>query len=253
MEGFESSTVRANFRPEYAQCPRHGRWQSNRLDEAGVIRFLAHCPLCDREKIIARAAIPSRFEGREFGNYIVELPGQRLALAAARDYAEHFAERRRAGTCLVFTGRPGTGKSHLAIAIAVHVMRQGYSALYRNAYDVIRAVRDTWRRDASRSEEDVLGSFAGSDLLILDEVGAPTGPGGEQCELFKIINRRYERVAPTIVISNQNRDGLLACLGERAFDRLRENGGRLIVFDWPSFRARCVSGLRKDSPNKEKG
>src|SRR3569832_1251412 len=110
MEGFESSTVMANFRPEYAQCPRHGRWQSNRLDEAGVIRFLAHCPLCDREKIIARAAIPSRFEGREFGNYIVELP--RTAPCAGSGARLRGTFRRKASRryLLGVHGPPGYGE-----------------------------------------------------------------------------------------------------------------------------------------------
>lgn len=235
MEAFEASSS-ASFRPEYAHCVRHGRWQSNRVDAAGTVRYVTHCPSCEYEKILVCANIPPRFKHCELSNYTIRCSEQRLALDVATDYAEHFADRRRAGTCLVFVGRSGTGKSHLAIGIASHIMRAGYGALYCNVYDAVRAIRDTWSRGASRSEEDVLRRFTSIDLLILDEVGAPMVNGGEQNELFKMINRRYERVAPTLVISNQNRDGLLASLGERAFDRLRENGGRLVAFDWESFR-----------------
>jgi DNA replication protein DnaC len=44
---------------------------------------------------------------------------------------------------------------------------------------------------------------------------------------------------PTIVISNLAKDGLQDYLGERAFDRLRENGGKLVVFDWESYRSKA--------------
>lgn len=79
------------------------------------------------------------------------------------------------------------------------------------------------------------------DLLILDEVGVQHGSDTEKLILFEIINGRYEAARPTIVISNLDAAGLEQFLGERAFDRLREGGGRLVVFDWESHRGKRPS------------
>jgi DNA replication protein DnaC len=55
--------------------------------------------------------------------------------------------------------------------------------------------------------------------------------------MFDVINRRYRDLHPTILLSNLDRDGLRAYLGERSFDRLRE-GGIVVPFDWESYRGR---------------
>ena len=41
---------------------------------------------------------------------------------------------------------------------------------------------------------------------------------------------------PTILLSNLNIEGLGEYLGERVMDRLREGGGKMIAFDWDSYR-----------------
>lgn len=84
------------------------------------------------------------------------------------------------------------------------------------------------------------------DLLILDEVGVQFGSDTERLLLFDILNERYERRRPTILMSNLALDdaeeggrvvpGIKSYLGERVFDRLREDGGQSVVFDWPSHR-----------------
>ena len=47
---------------------------------------------------------------------------------------------------------------------------------------------------------------------------------------------RYEKMKPTILISNLSKDDVFKYLGERVADRLREDGGKVLVFDWDSYR-----------------
>ena len=54
--------------------------------------------------------------------------------------------------------------------------------------------------------------------------------------MFEIINKRYEQVKPTIVVSNLLGNDLKAFISERVLDRLRQGGGKLIQFDWQSYR-----------------
>lgn len=246
------------FVPQFERCTTHGRYQTNVKDERPdgrwIERWVAACPQCAKgaqvQRLMQRAGIPPRFQTRTLDGYQVEQPGQHRALALARRYAKQFAEIRAKGTCLVFSGNRGTGKTHLACGIANAVMGDGYSALFVAAGEVVRKVRATWRKDSPITEADAINQFAEIDLLIIDEVGVQYGTEGEQIVLFEVINRRYERLMPTIILTNlpieRPKDGdgrerqmsLADYLGERAVDRLREGGGRLVVFDWPSWRDR---------------
>ena len=100
---------------------------------------------------------------------------------------------------------------------------------------MIRAVRETWRRDSEQSEREVLRYFASLDLLVIDEIGVQYGTDGEQTIIFEVLDRRYRDIRPTILITNQDKGGLVQFVGERTFDRLIETS-RWIAFDWPSFR-----------------
>ena len=118
-------------------------------------------------------------------------------------------------------------------------MEQGRIAVFTSVINAIRRVKDTYRRDSGQSRQVVAG-FIRPDLLILDEVGVQFGSETEKMILFEIINGRYEQLKPTIVISNLAKDALTDYLGERVVDRLREGGGRMLIFDWPSYRRQAA-------------
>ena len=54
--------------------------------------------------------------------------------------------------------------------------------------------------------------------------------------LFDVLNERYEKLKPSILLSNIPSEQLSDYLGERVTDRLRENKGRMIGFNWDSYR-----------------
>jgi DNA replication protein DnaC len=186
---------------------------------------------------LAKSAVPPRFESRTFDNYVATDDGSRTALATCRDYAVDFPERLQAGSSLVLCGNAGTGKTHLACSIANHVIRQhALSAVYMTVGRAFRSVKDTYRRDSGRTEQEVLSHFAAPELLILDEIGVQYGSDTEKNILFEIVNERYEALKPTILISNLAMPALTEYAGERVIDRMKENGGRVVVFDWKSRR-----------------
>lgn len=189
-----------------------------------------------READIGAAAIPERFKDRTFDAFVADTPEKQRALTVAREYAEDFAENDRHGRGLVFIGSPGTGKSHLAASIALHLIDGRRWVQYTTCMGLIRAVRDTWRSDSETSEAKVLRKFGSEiDLLILDEVGVQYGTDSEQNILFEVLDRRYGDMRSTVILTNQKKEGLKKYVGDRVYDRLTETG-RMVVFDWPSYR-----------------
>jgi len=182
------------------------------------------------------AAIPARFVHCAFDNYLTSSKEQQLALSAARGFAENFDAVRVAGSSLTLCGNPGCGKTHLACAIANHLLNAGKTVIYTTVLELIRGIRDTWRRESSLSETDVVLKYRGVDLLILDEVGVSFGSEAERNQLFDVLDGRYREMRPTVIVSNLNGKALQECLGPRIFDRLMETGSTVVTFKWGSYR-----------------
>ena len=196
------------------------------------------------DAMMGRAAIPPRFVNRSLRNYTADTDGQKRALSVCQRYAATFAKpggAKESGTCLILAGNPGTGKTHLAAGVANYLLENGSTAVYSTAMTAIRAIRETWQNKTGKTESQVIQDFVKPDLLILDEIGVQHGTEAEKLHLFDLINARYEAVRPTLIISNLELDAVEQFIGERAFDRLREGGGKAVSFDWGSSRKRMVS------------
>ncbi len=158
------------------------------------------------EARLSQAGIPMRFRSRNFDNFIATSSDQEHAFAIALNFSKNFTEHVINGTSLIFSGRAGTGKSHLALAIAQSVMPK-HTAMYLNALDLVRMIRDTWRKGSLQSETDVLNLLGSIDLLVIDEVGVQNGSENEQVLMFDVINRRYRDMKPTIFLTNLGTKG----------------------------------------------
>ena len=243
----------------HAECARHGDYiavlTKHREDFSGCpacadvvqrqreeLESIAEQQQAARERLerrLGNALIPPRFASKTFANYRASSKEQSAALKACRQYAERFDEHRAAGRCMLLLGNVGTGKTHLGSAIAAHVVREhGAVAVYRTVHGLMQFVKASFGRDAEYSEAQAYERLIAPALLVIDEVGATKQTEFEQAALFNVINGRYEQQLPTVIISNLMPAELPAALGDRCVDRLRENGGIALVFDWGSERAR---------------
>lgn len=186
------------------------------------------------ERKIGRARIPERFLSRNFDNYVVDSPESEKALKAALNYASTFAENK--GASLIFHGKVGTGKTHLAVSIANYLLNTGFQPVFTSVYKAMMKIKESYSRDSEFTEKESIDMFIEPDLLILDEVGVQFNSETEKMYLFEIINGRYENMKSTILISNMNIKELENCIGTRVLDRLREGGGKAVYFGWDSHR-----------------
>ena len=237
-------------------CEKHGEFESRLV----FSKIWTKCPACEKEaselreaqqkekdakdqeekwqRRVGRAGIPERFQDRSLKSYIADTEAQKKALEFSYDFADTFAGT-KTGHSAIFSGKVGTGKTHLAAGVALRIMsRYNKHAVFITVQRLIRSVRDTWSKNSERSESDVIASFVAPDLLILDEVGVQSGSDNEKQILFDVLNERYEKRKSTLLLTNLSVTECRQFLGDRVFDRLREDGGRFIVFDWESHRGK---------------
>lgn len=100
---------------------------------------------------------------------------------------------------LLLIGPPGVGKSHLAQALGLQLVKQGFGVLYRSIFDV---VRDFLQDEALVQEDRLLTRYLKPDVLIIDDMGMKQLPKRSGEYLFEIIHRRYE-LRSTIMTSNR--------------------------------------------------
>ena len=96
-------------------------------------------------------------------------------------------------------GPPGTGKSHLAVALGVEAVKAGRSVYFSTLADIIASLAKAEREGCLRERIRWLGRAA---LLIVDEIGyLPVVPGGGNL-FFQLVNARYEK-GSMILTSNR--------------------------------------------------
>lgn len=139
---------------------------------------------------------------------------------------------------LVFRGAPGTGKGHIAWAIARDLAAtHGAVVEVVKLADLVRRIRATWR-GTGETEEQVLDAYRSRDLLVLDEVSTHSFYGQNVHQhLYDVIDHRAEYQRPTILTSNETDDGLAAILRPALWDRLFDGGG-ILDFGTASWRSR---------------
>lgn len=132
----------------------------------------------------------------------------RIAMHKAYTYAE------KPHGWLYIHGKPGTGKSHLAAAIANH-NRHRMKIIYRSMPAMLDLMREN-----SFNLETLSKQITSADLLILDDIGAEGKPSDwTQTRVFTIINGRVDK--PTVFTSNYDVQELQ--YGSHIIDRLNNS------------------------------
>jgi DNA replication protein DnaC len=130
------------------------------------------------------------------------------------------------GRSLVLLGRPGRGKTHLAIAIAYKAIQNGFDARFTTAAQLLGDLHAAARRG---DHDDVLDAYVAPHVLVIDELGYLSyGPDAANC-LFQVIDQRYLRGRSVLITSNKEPatwGGVLhdPDLADAIVDRVMERG-----------------------------
>jgi DNA replication protein DnaC len=166
------------------------------------------------------------------------------------------------GTCefirkkenLAFIGFPGTGKSHLSIALGIKAVEQGYCVLFTTLSSMLD---ELYMARADNSFRQKLKRYTQPDLLIIDELGLKKLNQTSVDDFYEVIARRYETNS-TIITSNKQFDewgGILfdPVLATAILDRFVHHCS-FVLIEGNSYRMRdrenVSSGSKRVRPRK---
>ena len=176
-----------------------------------------------------REQVPERYWNESIDTYHTDTKERQDVKAKT----EHFITAVKCGKfqTLIFLGSAGTGKTHLACGII-----RECGGLYRLAPAIVEEIRCAKSFNAKETEAEILDSYGRAGLLVIDEIGRGVAAAEEQYMLYQIINERYNRRKPTVLVSNQNKKDFLNYVGIAAADRLTESA-QVVEFTGQSYRA----------------
>jgi DNA replication protein DnaC len=179
--------------PKLADRARSEEWSYERFAEALLSTEQASREAHGGEGRIRAARFPARKTLEEF-----DFTFQR---SVRKTVIEHLGQLDflHARENVILLGPPGTGKTHLAIALSIRACLAGQRVIFRTATEWVALLSDAQRQGRL---DDELRRLERYPLLVCDEVGyIPFDPQAANL-MFMLVSRRYERAA-LIVTSNK--------------------------------------------------
>ena len=180
--------------PRFAQTADREGWPAARFLAAIAEHELAERANRRVERHLAEAHLPP---GKTLDSFAFEAvpmisKAQVMAMAAGDSWLAK-------GANVLMFGPPGGGKSHLAAAIGLALIENGWRVLFTRTTDLVQKLQVARRELQLEAAIAKLDKF---DLLILDDLAYVTKDQAETSVLFELISARYERRS-MLITANQ--------------------------------------------------
>jgi len=119
---------------------------------------------------------------------------------------------------LVLTGPHGSGKTHLAAAVANGLIDRGDPALFLSVADLLDELRGSYDEDAEVDYEQRLAQMRDAPLLVLDDLDGYSETAWAREKFVQLVTHRFNALLPTVFTSVRNPSEIDARLSSRLTD-----------------------------------
>lgn len=160
------------------------------------------------QKVFNNSNMTKRGIKRTFETFQIN-KSNRIAFEIAKKYAEDWEKFKEEGTGLIFIGKYGTGKTHLAFAIANYLLNKGVPVVYETLINLMERLKSGYDKENDIDYYEIIKLYCECDLLIIDDLGKEKLSEWVLEKLFQIINTRYENMLPILITSNYNEKDMI--------------------------------------------
>jgi len=164
---------------------------------------------------------PRRYENATFETFECDNDKERAVV-----------EHMRSGKSAVLYGSNGTGKTHLAIAACRHQFELGKSVKYTTVFELFSEIKQSF---GGGDPMRIVEQYSGYGYLVIDEIDKAYGTETEFLYFYQIVNRRYNEMRHTVIITNADRQSLPKVVGVSTLDRIASDG-KLIEMTGENYR-----------------
>lgn len=199
----------------------------------------AKCPLCmDRnqrnfENFLKK--LPLAYQDVSLDNYVTLTKEQKGTADFCRAYVKRLRKfhemKRPLKVGLVFFGRTGTGKTHLALGILKELAQSGISVEYITCTDLLKLDVPL---NLNPEIEKLRNRLKKVQVLVIDDLVKAPLPSNREL-MFNIVDTRYQNLDCTILITNVYEKGFKQH-DERVISRMQERA-YFLPFMWEDYRA----------------
>ena len=158
---------------------------------------------------------------------------QEAGLDAAFQAARNFANAPQGW--LTLCGATGSGKTHLAVAIAGEQLKKGNQAMFASVPELMDRLRAAFEPDSGISYMRFMDAVKNAPLLILDDLGRERRSDWSREMVFQIIAHRDNLRLPTVITSQDNFTQDTGPVSSRIKD---PEIGQVIPMQAPDYRTR---------------
>ena len=184
--------------PEPCQNPRCRKLEAEAEKRRKRNERMAKLP-----ELIARSGVPAGYRDKTTRNYSAANPILAEARQLVLEYIGWLNGDLPSGG-LYLTGGVGTGKTHLAVAIARGALWYGHTVQFTSTISLMRAIK---REMDGGDMESLMRRYENTGLLVLDDIGKEYATPWALSQLSDIIGARYAAERPVVYTSNYALDG----------------------------------------------
>lgn len=168
---------------------------------AGKVAVPCDCGMQERAvRVMERARIPKRYEHCDFESFVTDLADgktytlqQAESLKRAKTNAQSFVRdypgSAQAG--ILFMGNSGVGKTHLAIAALMELIKRGHSGYFCEYGALLREIQHSYGSETEATESRLLAPILSVEVLVIDDLGCIKPSDWVRDTVGYILNTRY--------------------------------------------------------------
>ncbi|NPV90294.1 MAG: ATP-binding protein [Firmicutes bacterium] len=190
-----------------------------------------------------------RYEGMTLKNFKPRNPHQKKALQGVADYVKNYDRiKGMKSNSVLLVGDVGVGKTHLLVGAARALIDKGVPVVFASTVELIENLREAELNKTNpeydgESIHTQVETLSRAEVVFFDDIGKEKISEWVQVQYYRIINRRYLAMLPTLFSTNLGKEELKQAVGETVASRMAEmSAGRIYVVLGEDIRYENTNG-----------